>query len=572
MWFLLFPILALADSPILVTASEDNESAYVSGAEWDGGGEKVETALRLSGISFAAHGGPGQTRSVFLRGARAEDTLVLLDGIPLNDPLSPSRSFDFSQVPTSDIERIEILKGPQSVLYGSDAMGGVVHFFTRRDPAGPRVRAEGGSYGTYSTRVSHLGFHAGYERSEGFSAADAREGNTERDAHQAWNLGGQQSIALGEKTNLRLQGLFHRAKTDTDKTGGRGGDSTGTFTRNEQLLFRAEATHVENGYEWITAGSLFSRDRNDNTVAPAYYRSHLWKTESSVSRAFGAHTPTLGAEYYEEVGRSSEIQGRRKFRAGAAFLHDRFASERWEATLGGRLDFHSEHSAAGNFGLGAAYWLSPGTLQARAHLGSGFKAPTLYQTYSSYGSPSLAPSRSLGGDIGLLWRSGKWEVELGYYANRFRQLIDFDPVRSRYFNIGRAESHGVEAGLAREIGSLRIRDTFTTTHAVDKVTGLKLPRRPVLSNALEFIYDRSGRRGGNLFLRYVGKREDIHPVLYTRQSMPAFFTVNLDLYYRLSAAWKITARGENLLNRHYQETSGFGTAGRSGYLGLEAEL
>lgn len=572
MWYLLFPILSLAEPSILVTANEDNESAYVSGAQWNGAGEKAETALRQSGISFATHGGPGQTRSVFLRGARAEDTLVLLDGIPLNDPLSPSRSFDFSQVPTGDIERIEILKGPQSVLYGSDAMGGVVQFFTRRDPGRPRLRAEGGSYGSYRARASHLGFHAGYERSAGFSAADEREGNTERDAHEAWNLGGQKVTALGENTNLRLQGIFHRSKTDTDRTGGRGGDSAGTFTRNEQLLFRAEATHVENGYQWVTAGSLFSRDRDDNTMAPAYYRSRLWKTETNVSRSFGAHTPTLGAEYYEEAGRSSEIQGRRKFRAGAAFLHDRFSSGRWEAALGGRLDFHSEHPTAANFGLGAGYWLSPNTLQARAHLGSGFKAPTLYQTYSSYGSPSLSPSRSIGGDIGLLWRGGPWEAELGYYANRFRQLIDFDVVRSRYFNIGRAQTHGMEASITRELGSFRLKNSLTTTHAVDKITGLKLLRRPAINNSLELIYDRAGRRGATLFLRYVGKREDIHPVLYTRQMMPAFFTANLDLYYRLSSAWKITARGENLLDRHYQETSGFGTAGRSGYLGVEAEL
>jgi vitamin B12 transporter len=322
----------------------------------------------------------------------------------------------------------------------------------------------------------------------------------------------------------------------------------------------------------VTAGSLFSRDRDDNTVTPAYYRSRLWKTESNVSRRFGAHTPTLGAEYYEEAGRSSEIQGRREFRAGAAFLHDRFARGPWEATVGGRLDFHSEHPKAFTFGSGASYWLVPGSLQARAHLGSGFKAPTLYQTYSPYGSSALSASRSLGGDAGFLWRNERWEAELGYYANRFRSLIDFDVTKNRYFNIGRAYSHGIEASLSRAFGDYRLRDTFTTTRAVDQNTRLKLLRRPVFSNTLELTYDRASRRGGTLFLRYVGARDDIHPVLYTRQRMPAFYTLSLDAYYRLSAGWKLTARGENLLNRHYQETSGFGTAGLSGFLGVEAEL
>jgi vitamin B12 transporter len=150
-------------------------------------------------------------------------------------------------------------------------------------------------------------------------------------------------------------------------------------------------------------------------------------------------------------------------------------------------------------------------------------------------------------------------------------LIDYDFTRQRYFNIGRAHSHGLELSLRRSLRAFELRDTLTTIQAKDEVTGMKLLRRPALMNTFELSYEKGERLGATLLGRYVGRRDDLHPSLFTRQEMPPFFTLGWDGFYRLGEG-KIFARAENLLDRHYQETSGFGTAGRSFYLGIEGSL
>lgn len=580
--FLLFALTLHAETiPLVVTASRDAtfSSATVNGEEWERRGARVEEALALPGVSFAPNGGPGQSRSLFIRGARSEDTLVLVDGIPLNDPSNVARSYDFAQWPTDEIERIEVSKGPHSVLYGSDAMGGVVQIFTRRQAERARLRVEGGSYGTLRARAAHLGFHAGYEKSDGFSAADERQGNTERDANRSWNLGGAKDFSLAPDTSLRVQGLYQQNQTDTDRNGGPGGDSAGTFAKASRLLFRAETFHVSNGYEWTTAGSLHSRVRDDNTNGgPDFYRAHLWRAESRVQRSFGSHTPVAGVEYNEEAGRSSQFTNRRSFRTGAAFLQDQYADGRWQLTLGGRFDLHSEYGRAWNARAGVGYWLVAESLRAKASVGTGFKAPSLYQTYSAAGTPGLRPSRILGGDAGFEFLSEDWNAELSYYENRYHNLIDYvyatAPARSYFANTGRALTRGVEAGVTRRFGFFSVKNSLTTIRAVDTVTGQKLKRRPAFGNTLELAFRKGDFVGATARFRYVGRRVDTDPTsaVGAAQNMPGFLVVGMDFFHRLDEDWKLVARGDNLLNRHYQEVSGYGTPAVSGYLGAEAEF
>jgi vitamin B12 transporter len=577
---LLFAPSSFAMDAIVVTATKNGTPRAelplsvdkITGDDWEQAGEQAETALQsVPGLSFSASGGAGQTRSVFLRGARAEDTLVLLDGIPLNDPLSPSRAFDFSQIPASEIESIEVLKGPQSVLYGSDAIGGVVQLFSKRE--GSRARFEAGSYGSMRLRASHLGLQGGFERSDGFSSADEANGNREKDGHKSWNLGGTRDFSLSERTSLRVQGQYHSARTDTDRNGGAGGDSPGTFTRNHQLLFKAETFHLSrSGFEFTHGATILDRERDDNTVAPAFYRASRWRAETGVKKKFGPHLPALGAEFSAETGRSSEISGRRRFRTGGFYAQNQFTAGRWQAVLGARMDFHGEHGRATTFRTGLGYWIAPETLRARFSLGNGFKAPSLYQTYSSYGTPGLRPSRTIGGDFGFDLTSGPWGGELVYFQNRFRDLIDFESTSSRYFNIGRAKSEGVEAGLARKIGLLSAKASYTYLTARDQNTRLRLLRRPIGSGAASLTFTPTALWETALRLRYVGTREDIHPSLFVRQRMPSFFVWSAFGGYEFKPGWKVQGRVENLFNRHYQETSGFGSPGLSGYAGLEADL
>ncbi len=571
----LFPLFTFAqtEAPIVIEAPSEPSlsSPYtIPGSTWElRGGEPGPALRQVPGLLLATNGGAGQTKSVFIRGARAEDTLVLLDGMPLNDPLSPSRAFDFSEIPLGTVERVEVLKGPQSVLYGSDAMGGVVQLFSKREPES-KLRAEGGSYRKIKAQASHLGFQSSYEQSRGFSAADSREGNAERDGHRAWRLGGNKIFSLADNASLRVQAFYHNAVTDTDRSGGVGGDSINTYNRSSQLLFRMEAIRIaENGLEWTTSASLNSRAREDNTVGPAFYRSNLVRAESKLHRRWRAHSPTVGVVFEREAGRSSEITATKKFNSGGVYAQETFSSGRWQAEAGARLDLHSSHTSAKNFRAGIGYWLAPERAKLKASAGTGFKAPTLYQTYSSYGNSALRPSKSVGFDGGGEFAFGPWAAELVYYENHFRELIDFDLTRMRYFNVGRARTRGVEGALSWQRGLFTVKNSLTILRAKDLSTGEKLLRRPTFTDVLEFTVART-RWGLSTYGRYVGKREDVHPVAYSRQTMPAFFLVDMDFFRTLSEGWKIVGRGENLLNRKYQEVSGYGTAGLSIYGGVEA--
>ncbi|RYZ97232.1 MAG: TonB-dependent receptor, partial [Proteobacteria bacterium] len=237
--FELSPIEVVPRAAVDPVSLNSGEGTYIRGEDWEAGGERIENVLpAIPGVAFSAAGGPGQTRSLFLRGAKAEHTLVLIDGMPVNDPLSPARGFDFGQIPVGDIEAIEVLKGPQSVLYGGDALGGVIKIFTRQADARPRLFFEAGSFATLRLRASAKGLAAGFTRSRGFSSADQRQGNFEPDGHLAGNISLNQAYPLGPRRTLRATAFYNYAKTDTDRAGGPGGDSFGTFTKNSQAAAR----------------------------------------------------------------------------------------------------------------------------------------------------------------------------------------------------------------------------------------------------------------------------------------------------------------------------------------------
>jgi len=584
-FFLYFPEFAFADDKVVVTATRSEMSrddlpfsvSSVKGEAWDSRGGNAESALSsVPGLSFTVSGGPGQTRSLLIRGAKAEHTLVLIDGIPVNDPLSPSRAFDFGQIPVDEIERIEVIKGPQSVLYGSDAIGGVVHIITKKNSA-TRLRLEGGSYGTMKARAAMLGFHAGYEKSSGFSAADVRDGNTEADGFEAWNLGGKKEFALGDAALLRLNGTFKETRTDTDRSGGRGGDSRNTSTRNGLFLFRGDWIYFipDTGVEWNLGGSYSGHSRNDNTNTPVgdYYKADLVKVENIFRRDFGPHGLTLGIEAGSERGRSSQTSGgTRKFNGIAFYLQDQVAFGRFQTNAGARLDLHSEHESAQTYRLGIGYSMVPELLRLKGSIGTGFKAPSLYQTYSIFGSPNLRPERSVGGDFGFELTGEDWSTEVTGFLNRYRDQIDFNSVTSRFFNQSSAESYGLEWGSEKSLGFFRLSNALTWLRAFDRNSRLPLLRRPLLSDTLTFGFRKGDFVGANLHARYVGTRTDVHPTTFTRQPMPAFLTLGFDMFHSIGGGLRVVARGENLLDRRYQETSGFGVPALSGYVGVEAEL
>jgi vitamin B12 transporter len=420
-----------------------------------------------------------------------------------------------------------------------------------------------------------MGFRAGYFDTKGFSAADGREGNAEPDGSRSWNLGGTKDFPLNDRVLLRLDAQYQDNRTDTDSNGGRGGDSFNTYARHSQFLLREENVVLLPGDAELTvAGDYASHDREDSTNGGDYYKASLWKVEAVAKKPhLAAQDFTLGLEYSVEGGRSSQTTGGwRRLRDGAAYLQDQLKLGRFYAVAGARFDARAETENAGTYRVGLGYWIVPARLRAKGSLGTGFKAPSLYQTYSAYGSESLRPERSLGGDLGLELTGEDWSTDLTVFANRFRDLIDFNLVTNRYFNQSRAETYGVEWSAERRFGLFRAGNALTLLRAVDPDTGLLLLRRPRWSDTLDLGVSRARSYSVSLHARYVGTREDAHPLLFTRQPMPAFWTLGADFSGTLAPGLRLVGRGDNLLDRDYQETSGFGVPALSAYAGLEADL
>lgn len=285
----------------------------------------------------------------------------------MNDPLSPSRGFDFGQIPASEIDHIEIVEGPQSVLFGSDAMAGVIQIFTKRGAANPNLRIRGGSYGSGKASLSAYGFYAGGERSDGFSAADKREGNEEIDGYRAYHIGGVKDFILDARSTWRNTAHLSDSKTDTDRNGGKAGDSRNTFSRNSRLHFRSELNHAfVNGIDGSLAGSANIIDREDNTSGPAFYKANLWKLETLWNKSVSAHDFTLGAEYARETGRSTDLPQEKSLHTYGVFLQDQFRSGAFLANLGARIDFPSEQGNPQTYRAGFAFIGSPREMERKS--------------------------------------------------------------------------------------------------------------------------------------------------------------------------------------------------------------
>jgi vitamin B12 transporter len=536
----------------------------------------------------------------------------MVDGVEMNDPASPTRMFDLAHLRLEDVERIEIIRGPQSTLYGSEAMGGVIHVITRR--AGGRARLNltslAGSYGTLSAAAGAAGgagpvgfaLDASVLRTDGFSAAGAGyPGNEEKDGFRGFALSGKLRWAAREGTELELASFYGSNRMDLDGSGGAYGDDPNYEQDYRSLLVRGtlRSRQFENRWEQILNISYVRHERvyrNDEDEAHPFDSEEGTYAGARVKLDWQnniyplpSHTITAGLDLERESGESdylshsawgafdSAFPGKEAWSAGL-YVQDRISLDGvFFATAGARLDRHGAAGAALTWRLAPAVIVPGPKTKVRGTLGTGFKAPSLYQLYAPatawgpVGNAGLKAERSLGWDLGMeqeFFRGGL-AVSACVFSNSLQDLIQFD-YASGYSNIGRARTRGAEVEIrAAPLSWLSAEASYTRTRARDLDSGLDLLRRPLDKIAAGLMAAAGGARL-SLSAVYLGARDDLDYSGWAarRVRLDPFLVLNAAASLRLSGGVEALLRLDNILDERFELVRGYGTAGFSLYAGI----
>jgi vitamin B12 transporter len=589
----------------------------------------------VPGLNVSTAGGVGATTSVSLRGATPGQTLVLVDGIQIGDPTATDGSFDFGMYSVTDIERIEIVRGPQSALYGSDAMGGVINIITRKGAGKPRrsITVEAGSYGTLHTRGTISGgddsvsyaFGIDLLHSDGFPRYGYRvpgplylaNGVTPLpplpadDPANKGGASGRITYRLSEAVELEFGGLALSDQLTFDNPYAfKPSDVFSPYNYSQSTFIQgyARAKIDPNGGAFVNTitafGNYTSRDvwETEGCYNASYdafnckssYRGGRYGAEYQGDLKFGGWGQlTIGARNETETAQTGQspnpndgsfipISARQTTDSVFALQQFRIG-DRIDLSLGGRIDAIEEGETFETWRATAAYRIDETGTKLRASVGTGAKAPTLYQRFSQYGDPTLAPEQSVGFDAGFdqsLW-NGRLTASASVFGNRFTNLIDFAFVGCPanepfgcYFNVDHAETKGVELELNAVLlpDVWRVKATYTGQVATDLTTNAPLLEIPRDEGSLSLIYTGVSNLELEGRVTFVGVRYDGAPVWETGTVALAPYA-KLDAFanYKVGDNVTVFARIENLTNARYQEVTDYGVPGRSIYGGVKVE-
>jgi vitamin B12 transporter len=508
-----------------------------------------------------------------------------------------------------------VLRGPQSALYGSDAIGGVVNIITRRGrgPLQTYGQIEGGSYGSHSVNVGAYGaqgpwsyaFAASEAKSAGFSRygyrigrLEARFPNLEPDGFSRFGGFGRIGYDPGTGFRLEMGAMSVRTRTQYDGAFGSFPDTPNLSTRLFHQVYGKASFDTFDGR--LTHAVTVFANRTDRRFDEASFRTGAFPANTSRSFSdfigdrvgveyqgnlkldtfgtliFGAKLERETADTFNRnilpvAGAKSRTLAADQTTRSGFVLWQWPVSERFDISLGGRIDDVMDVATFNTWRATAAYRITETGTKLRASAGTGGKAPTLFQLYApTFGNASLSPERSLGVDAGIDQDllDGRLKLSATAFANRFRNLIDFDTTRNGYINVARAATSGVELSgdlvVVQEV--VRLKGVYTYLQAKDRLTNLTLARRPQHVGKISLVLNPTAKWSIEPSLtlvsgRFSGNRETSRLAPYAR----------LDVYtdYKFSDNLRVYARAENLTNAHYQEVLNYGTAGRSVYAGLK---
>lgn len=535
------------------------------------------------GAEISANGGPGQVSGVFLRGSNANHVVLLIDGVRVNSATTGTNAFE--NLPLQQIERIEILRGPASSLYGADAIGGVIQVFTRREER-TQARLAAGRWGTREGSLglgreigaTRLSLQAGYRESDSFSATNAgidppgtppafSQHNPDDDAYRNRNFGLAVSHDWAEEQSLALRALHSDGRTEFDS-----GPASDDVNRQRLSMFALESRN-RLASRWRSTLRL-ARGRDDiatHGTFPGRFASDqdqaTWQNDiTALGGQFAA-----GLEWRREEVESSTAYTQTERIVRSVF--GGYAAE-WKPhllQLSLRRDDNSQFGGHTTGNLAYGYRLTP-AWRLSASMGSAFKAPSFNDLYFPLsfgfsGNPDLEPERSRSAEIAARFDAGGVHAGLTLFHTRIRDLIAVDPTFSTVINVNRARIRGatLNGSVSRDAWSLR--GELTHQDPVDAETGRQLLRRARRHAGAGIVFE-PGPWGAGIEL--VASSERYGTAANTPGSrLGGYAFVNLHAGYDLTPEWRVSARLNNAGDKHYELVQGYNTPRRNLFVALD---
>ena len=555
---------------VYVVTSEDLENL---GAQF-----LVDAITSAPGVTASRAGAFGGVATVRIRGAATQHTLVLVDGVPVNDPSSPAGGLDFSRLMTDDVARVEILKGPQSTLWGSAAIGGVVSITTKQPERSANgaawrtgIHASVGGLGTgqleafasMTSESARARVRLGRFASDGISKADARNGNAERDGYEATSASIDAGFDLPGDAQLDFSAFGKAADTDFDSYGFGaqgsvvdGDENSETEELGGRATLRWEQREGRLSHRLTLGYTDIARD-NYAAGQPSFSADG----DRLVQRYAGRYVPNerhrLGFGLERERASTTNVS---RTTEAAYVLHEYRPAQPVTVSLGLRADSADgfDHRLTGRLAVAvdASDWLG-----LHGSWGQGFKTPSLFQsTFFCCGATgpnsALKAEASEGFEGGAKLRFARADVTATWYRQDVTSLIDFSFADGGYVNIDRAKLRGVELGVRGElVPSLVLELGLARARATD-AAGAELVGRPINSGNLNLGWAVTGALNLDARLSYSGPQESFGG------SVPGWTRLDVNGRYRLGDRTTVNLRVENVLDEHYQEVLGYGMPGR----------